>query len=852
MKILVSIFFVLLYSQLLAQSVAINNDGSTANSTAILDVKSNTKGMLIPRMASVERTSIASPASGLLVYDTDSIAFSYFNGAVWTFLKASEDTSKGWSTKGNTGTTTSNFIGTIDANDLYFKIHNTNAGYIKNVSNNTAIGYRSGVTVSGTNNTLIGSFSGNFPMSGSNNTGIGVQTFNNANTGSNNTAIGYYNLRGGGSGNFNTALGTNNIQYTNGNDNIAIGAYNLSAAFQTGQNFSKNIAIGYTALQKQIYGRSNIAIGEAALNNDTTSFNNVAIGYKALFNNENKNNLVAIGDSALYNNSVGSASVTQGADNTALGSKTLSGNTIGYGNTATGTNALTSNTIGGINVANGAYALKGNTTGNRNTAIGTSALYTNSTGSYNTAIGSSSLYQNSLGYSNVAIGIAALYYNTTKSNLVAIGDSALYNNGVGATAIGGTNNTAVGSKALYNNTGGFGNTAIGYNVFYNNIVGQQNTIMGTEAGFNTNNSFGTYLGYQAGINTNGVSNTYVGWGAGTDASVATIQTGGNNVCVGVRAGQAITTGSNNTFVGTLANPSVAALSNAAAFGANAFVSQSNSLILGGINGLNAATADTKVGIGVTDPTEKLEIGKGRLRFRGNLAGGNAHGITWTNNAGTIDRAFIGMENDDLIGVYNFGFGAWNLRIHNSSGEVGINKQPLLTNNDSRLQVKQTGVQNGIGIEASGSTNHWDWYVTGGANSDLSLYYNGVLKGTYGNAGGVYTPSDKRLKKDIVLLPMSITQINKLEAYKYRYLDNNATDAYSYGFMAQDVEKLFPDAVKETEIKNGEKRLGINYQYFTVLAIKGIQEQQIIIEDQNKKIENLQNQINEIKKMIKKD
>jgi len=59
---------------------------------------------------------------------------------------------------------------------------------------------------------------------------------------------------------------------------------------------------------------------------------------------------------------------------------------------------------------------------------------------------------------------------------------------------------------------------------------------------------------------------------------------------------------------------------------------------------------------------------------------------------------------------------------------------------------------------------------------------------------------------------------QLQAYQYRYLDNKPTDNLSNGFMAQDVQKIFPDAVFETEIKNGEKRLGINYQYFTVLAI----------------------------------
>jgi hypothetical protein len=54
-------------------------------------------------------------------------------------------------------------------------------------------------------------------------------------------------------------------------------------------------------------------------------------------------------------------------------------------------------------------------------------------------------------------------------------------------------------------------------------------------------------------------------------------------------------------------------------------------------------------------------------------------------------------------------------------------------------------------------------------------------------------------------------------------------------MAQDVQKLFPEAVSEMEMKNGEKMLGINYQYFTVVAIKGLQEQQAMIARQEERI-----------------
>ncbi|MBK9487123.1 MAG: tail fiber domain-containing protein [Chitinophagaceae bacterium] len=293
--------------------------------------------------------------------------------------------------------------------------------------------------------------------------------------------------------------------------------------------------------------------------------------------------------------------------------------------------------------------------------------------------------------------------------------------------------------------------------------------------------------------------------------------------------------------------------NSTVIGSRAYTNTNNSMVLGSINGVNGATADVKVGIGVTDPTEKLEIGNGRLRFRGNAPGGNAHGITWTNNAGTIDRAFIGMETDNFFGIYNFGFPpGWNVRLHNTTGEMGINKQPGTTTSESRLQVKQrsAGANYGIGIETAINTNRWDIFLDNNTTPDYNFSYNGNLRGYIQNATGNYiVVSDKRFKKDISSFSNSLAKINQLETYQYHYLDNSTIDPFSIGFMAQDVQKLFPDAVSEKVMDDGKKRLGVNYQYFTVLAIKGLQEQQSNIDAQNKKIEVLENQLAELKKLV---
>ena len=90
------IFISLLSTNILfAQAgVAINTDGSSANSAALLDVKSTTKGLLIPRMLLTEKNAIASPVVGLLVYQTDGTAgFYYYSGAAWIFIQNSNNAS---------------------------------------------------------------------------------------------------------------------------------------------------------------------------------------------------------------------------------------------------------------------------------------------------------------------------------------------------------------------------------------------------------------------------------------------------------------------------------------------------------------------------------------------------------------------------------------------------------------------------------------------------------------------------------------------------------------------------------------------------------------------------------------
>lgn len=70
-----------------AQNVGINANGSLPDSSAILDVSSNTSGLLIPRMTEAERDAIALPANGLQVYNLTSNTIDVFKGTEWKSLQ---------------------------------------------------------------------------------------------------------------------------------------------------------------------------------------------------------------------------------------------------------------------------------------------------------------------------------------------------------------------------------------------------------------------------------------------------------------------------------------------------------------------------------------------------------------------------------------------------------------------------------------------------------------------------------------------------------------------------------------------------------------------------------------------
>lgn len=125
--------------------------------SAVFEAAATTKGMLIPRLTTVQMNAISAPSLGLMVFNTDlNCLHFYFSG--W---KSQCDPANlgAWSLLGNSGTTAgTNFVGTIDNISLTFKTNNVRSGYLgTSATNNVFMGYNAGATISsGTTNTLLG------------------------------------------------------------------------------------------------------------------------------------------------------------------------------------------------------------------------------------------------------------------------------------------------------------------------------------------------------------------------------------------------------------------------------------------------------------------------------------------------------------------------------------------------------------------------------------------------------------------------------------------------------------------------------------------------------------------------
>lgn len=134
------------------------------------------------------------------------------------------------------------------------------------------------------------------------------------------------------------------------------------------------------------------------------------------------------------------------------------------------------------------------------------------------------------------------------------------------------------------------------------------------------------------------------------------------------------------------------------------------------------------------------------------------------------------------------------------------------------------------------TRHW---YMGVRSSDGWKYhgYQGIFRGDWSATNGVYSSSsDGRMKKNIQPLYPVLSKVNDLKPSTFHMLEQDNSDKLNIGFIAQDVLTLFPELVNYNQEMDV---YSLQYSTFAVIAIKAIQEQQLIIEELKSRIELLE-------------
>ncbi len=467
-----------------------------------------------------------------------------------------------------------------------------------------------------------------------------------------------------------------------------------------------------------------------------------------------------------------------GSDNSFFGVSAGQNNKASF-NTFVGSSAGLGNTSGGFNSFFGYLAGMSNVTQHDNTFIGNGAGRFNGindpagNANFNTFVGSNAGVLNTTGNLNSFIGAGAGFNNNTEHDNTFIGASAGVNNGTNDTGSLANFNTFVGSLSGQSNTVGAANSFFGSGAGQVNTSGSLNAFFGAAAGFsNTTQGYNTFIGRGAGEG-NGLNDTN---------NLASF-----NTFVGADAGRMNSTGEKNTAIGDLANMGAGNLNNSTAIGARALVAQSNSLVLGSINGVNSATASINVGIGTTAPDYKLHIAGHTnndwpiIKLQNVDSGGHSWWL-YAGAGGTTSN----------FGIYDETADAYRLYIDGSNGNVGINTSPL-----DRLDVFgdiRVGVAHGCVRDRLGS----------------------VIAGTCG--------SDARLKRDVTPFPRLLEKLAKLQPVHFywrteAFPERHFGKAQSFGLVAQDVEKVLPELVTEDE--QGYKV--VRYNKLPLLLLEAIKE-----------------------------
>lgn len=827
-------FFTLIFLGVLqfaahAQNMSINSTGSAPDNSAMLDISDTTRGFLMPRMSTSQMNAIVTPAPGLMVYNTDSAGLYFFNGASWFDVADFQSSSNSSS---------------------QHQIQHLGAAFTVAGAGNflSATNY----TYSGDSIILLDNSSGWSQFILLSDAIVSISSIYPTAT----------------AGNFHS-ISINGTQVARGQErgNGASVTSDVSATFFVTQGDTLELGgsaagAGNWFLNMVAFNLGNSAVG-GSQSNDTTQIadadNNTKIQVEESANEDiirfdlgGTERFVMEGRRIEFVNTGGSVYIGEQA-----GANDVAGSLL---NVAVGDRALESNSGSG-NVAIGRYAGRNQTSGFGNTNVGQEAGYSNTVGSGNTIIGYRASILNTPSSNNTVIGQDADFFNTGGSNNTIIG----YRAGRGAASHTKSGNVFIGSQAGFNDTTNnklyIENSNSSTPLIYGDFTNDSVKIYGLLALDSAKNGTGYSLPGADGsagqvLQTDGLGRLrWANTGIDNDWDTTATQ-----VYSTKRVGVGLT------------NPTAPLqIESTAPINANSgqiLISESNTsntMFIGrtqtygyvqsqNLEPLALNPLGNNVGIGTDNPNKRLTISENTSQSFFNLSSAGQNTVMEFNNSGSNPGnwtvGYLGNTGGNP-GVFTFLNGGHRLSISNN-GNVGINN----TNPLSKLEVYSSS--NGTLSYAQRMYNS-DTTILFAIRDDGNVGIGTIsptatlsVNGTANNATGNWTIfSDQRIKEVKSEFTDGLDVVLNINPVVYNYNDKAPfqSDDEQIGIIAQELEKIAPYMVNQTEYQEFSDLREVSGQAYVFLLINAIKEQQAIIDSLTASDIAHKKDMNELKAML---
>jgi cell division protein ZapA (FtsZ GTPase activity inhibitor) len=273
-----------------------------------------------------------------------------------------------------------------------------------------------------------------------------------------------------------------------------------------------------------------------------------------------------------------------------------------------------------------------------------------------------------------------------------------------------------------------------------------------------------------------------------------------------------------------------------------------------------ASGDYSVAIGYGS-LEEGNFLTGTPYYRNEAIGIRSH-VIGNRNKSTGSKSFS-IGNDNLSkGTGAFSIGENNISTGDYSMAIGLFSESVaygsfsFGNNAYADGYNTTAIGSANTVDDSAIADQWNQnnraFVIGNGFYDIdnaqltrsdafTVWFNGDAT----LAGNLNVNSDARLKANIISLGGTLAKLLQIDGKKYT-IKRDESQKENIGLLAQDIEKVFPELVSES---NGIK--SVNYQGLVPVLINALKEQDVMMKEQQRILSEQQSELDELKSMMKK-